>query len=79
MTFLQFEDKYYEYYGGVDVEERGLTIGGFESAWLADLVVAFLFESLEHMFQDCPLFGCYRDDELAIFEKKLTEEEISPG
>ena len=28
------------------------------------------------MFRDCPLFGCYRDDELAIFEKKLTEEEI---
>jgi len=42
-TVLTFSDKYYEYNGDVDTEQRCLTIGGFESAWLADVVVAYLF------------------------------------
>jgi hypothetical protein len=37
-TLLTFVDKYYKYGGDLDVEDRGLTIGGYESAWLADLV-----------------------------------------
>jgi hypothetical protein len=36
-TLLTFVDKYYEYGGDLDVEDRGLTIGGYKSAWLADL------------------------------------------
>jgi len=75
-TFLTFGDKYYKYNGNVDTEQRCLTIGRFESAWLADLVVAYLFESTEVMFKDCAIFGCYRDDEIAIFEKVLTPCEL---
>ncbi len=73
-TFLNFSDKYYEYNGGIKPDKRCLTIRGFESAWLADLVVAYIFESTEEMFEDCCLFGCYRDDKLAIFNKKLTPQ-----
>jgi hypothetical protein len=36
-TLLTFVDKYYEYGGDLNVEDRGLAIGGYESAWLADL------------------------------------------
>jgi hypothetical protein len=37
-TLLTIVDKYYEYDGDKDPEEKGPTIGGYESAWLADLV-----------------------------------------
>ena len=37
-TLLTFGDKYYEYGGSMDLNKRGLTIGGYESTWLADLV-----------------------------------------
>jgi len=45
-TLLTFVDKYYEYGGDESVEERGLTIGGYESAWLADLVMAYILEAM---------------------------------
>jgi len=37
--------------GGMDVETKGLTIRGYESAFLADLVAAYILENLEDMFQ----------------------------
>ena len=42
-TFIQFSDQNWLYGGGMTVDEKGLTIGGFESAWLADLVAAYIF------------------------------------
>lgn len=42
-TILTFTNKYYEYSGDVNVEEKGLMIGGYKSAWLADLVAAYVF------------------------------------
>ena len=47
--------QYYEYGGSVDVEQKGLTIGGYESAFFADLVAAWILENsvplvLETMF-----------------------------
>ena len=41
-TLLNFAGKYYEYGGSSNINERGLTIGGYESAWLADLVASYL-------------------------------------
>jgi hypothetical protein len=66
-TFLTFVDKYYEYDGNVDIKDRGLTIGGYESAWLADLVISYIFENTKQHFTDTIYNGCYRDDELGIF------------
>jgi hypothetical protein len=44
-TLLTFVDKYYEYGGDLDIEDRGLTIGGYESAWLADLCMAYVMDN----------------------------------
>ena len=43
-TLLTFWDKYYKYGTLNAVEDKRLTIGGYESAWLADLVAAFVLE-----------------------------------
>ena len=39
-TLLNFQDKYFEY--GEDISTKGLAIGGYESAFLVDLVASFL-------------------------------------
>ena len=40
---INFQDTYYKYRGNeTDVEDKGLMIGGYESAWLTDLVAAFI-------------------------------------
>ena len=75
-TFLAFADQYYEYDGLVEVEDRGLTIGGYESAWLADLVVSFIFENTTQHFEDAMCNGCYRDDELGVFKGNKSRDEM---
>ena len=42
--FIYFDGEYYEYHGG-EREEQGLSIGGYESAFLADLVASYLFKN----------------------------------
>ena len=42
---------YYKYGGDIEGEKRGLAIGGFETAWLADLVAADLLEMIEKSFE----------------------------
>jgi hypothetical protein len=49
-TLLTFVDKYYEYDGDKDSNEKGLTIGGYESAWLADLVGAYILANTTKWF-----------------------------
>ena len=43
---LSFQDKYYEYQGA-DATDPGLTIGGYESAFCSDLVVAFVMDKMK--------------------------------
>ena len=43
-TLLNFGNKYYEYDGAREIGEKGLIIGGYESAWLANLVAANILE-----------------------------------
>jgi hypothetical protein len=45
-TLLTFIGKYYEYDNEWEIRDKGLTINGYVSAWLADLVAAFMLESL---------------------------------
>jgi hypothetical protein len=66
-TLITFEDQYYEYDGGKDPEEKGLTIGGFESAWLADLVGAYILANTQQHFTHTTYHGLYRDDGFATF------------
>jgi hypothetical protein len=44
-----------------------LTLGEYESAWLADLVVAFILEN-SRLFDDAVYDGIYRDDGLVLVE-----------
>jgi len=42
-TYLSFKDKYYQYDGNhEDPDEKGLTIGGYESATLSDVVGSYI-------------------------------------
>ena len=61
-TLVSFIDKYYEYGGEMEDEKRGLTIGGYESAWLADLVAAYLLEMTKEKFDNFVYHGIYRDN-----------------
>lgn len=76
-TLLTFVDKYYEY-GGLDKSnERGLTIGGYELTWLADLVVSYLLDNCENLFEATSKYhGIYRDDCIILLEKKWSNEEV---
>ena len=40
-TLISFDGEYYEYYGG-ERQEQGFEIGGYTSAFLADLVASYL-------------------------------------
>ena len=73
-TLVSFVNKYYEYGGDMESEKRGLTIGGFESAWLADLVAAFILKKTESLFSDFIYHGIYRDDGFIIMKGKENQK-----
>ena len=76
---MAFAGKYYEYDGKTAVTNKGLTIGGYESAWLADLAIAFLLEQrlIRDHFKMCTYFGIYRDDGIAVIPRKMVKAEMS--
>jgi len=55
-----------------DPEEKGLTIGGCESAWLADLVGACILDNTKSHFRKTKCHGLCRDDGIAAFNNKLS-------
>jgi hypothetical protein len=75
-----FQGQYFEHNGlngDIDPNERALTIGGFESAWLADVVAAYILEVTNHRFRRTTIFaGIYRDDGLLVFKGKRSASEI---
>jgi hypothetical protein len=75
-TLISFIDKYYKYGGDKPVDEKGLTIGGYASAWLADLVAAYVFECTMECFDDTNYFGIYRDDGIAVFKGNQSSDDI---
>lgn len=56
--------------------ENGLTIGGYESAWLADLVASYISENTEECFEDSLFNGIYRDDGINVINKILSKEDL---
>ncbi len=48
---LTFVDKYYKYDNKREIHDKGLTIGGYEAAWLANLVAAFVLENTKESFE----------------------------
>jgi len=57
-TLIQFCGVYYLYDGDREVEDKGLTIGGYKSAWLADLAMAFLLETMDQRVLDETKYFC---------------------
>jgi hypothetical protein len=76
-TLITFKDKYFEYDGDGDVNNKGLTIGGYESSWLADLVTAYVLENTAHLFADAIYDDIYRDDGLVVFKGNWTKIKIT--
>ena len=66
-SLLTFVDKYYEYDGKREIQDKGLTMGGYELAWLADLVAAFILENSKDLFLDDAIYDrIYRDDGVVV-------------
>jgi hypothetical protein len=59
-TLFTFVNKYYEYGGDLDVEDRGLTIRGYELAWLADLCMAYIMDNSRDILDELVYEGIYR-------------------
>ena len=50
-TLLTLGNKYYEYYEK-GIETKCLAIGGYESAFLADVVASYLFEKCNNQYKE---------------------------
>ena len=57
-------------------EERPLTIGGYESAWLVDLVARFILDNAQDCFVNFRFSGIYRNDGLVIFPGDWSSNEL---
>ena len=74
-TLISFDVGYYDYHG-VEREEQGLAIGGYESAFLADLVASYLFEEAKANFRPTIYHIIYRCDGLVVFKGNKKASEI---
>ena len=75
-TLVTFRGEFFEYGINEDIDSKGLTIGGYESAWLADLVAGFVLELNRRAFVNCVFDGIYRDDGLMVMRGKRSQEEV---
>jgi hypothetical protein len=75
-TIVSFREKCYEYRVDPDPNCCGLTIGGFKSAFIADVDKAmYIFEKLHHLLeQHIRLIGPYRDDMIIMFRGNKSNE-----
>jgi hypothetical protein len=76
-TLLTFVDKYYEYGGNLDAEDRGLTIGGYKSALLANLCMAYIMDNSRDIIDELIYEGIYRDDSIAVYKGPVTTSEVA--
>ena len=74
-TLISFDGEYYKYHS-VEREEQGLAIGGYEPAFLSDLVASYLFEKYKANFHPTTYHGIYIDDGLVVFTGKKSATEI---
>ena len=57
-ALISFNREYYKYHGG-EKEEQGLSIGGYELAFLANLVASYLFEKSKLLINSTTYHGIY--------------------
>ena len=65
-TLISFEGGYYEYHGG-DNKDQGLAIWGYESAFLSNLVVSYLFEKSKNLLNRTTYQVIYYDRGLLVY------------
>ena len=77
-TLITFRGKYYEYGCDKDLDSKRLTIGGYESAWLAELVACFLLERCSNEFDPCLVdyYKIYGDDGFLVMHGKRSIEGV---
>ena len=75
-TLVTFRNKYYEYGVDDDPMNRSLTIGGYDSAWNADLIASYILNMAQDHFTETKFFGLYRDDGNIILDGTRSTEEI---
>ena len=64
---IHFGADYFQYGKEEDFLKRVLTIGGYDSAWLADLVACYILEMTEPIWKtEFAYFKIYRDDGCAL-------------
>ena len=62
-TLIAFVYRYYKCGGSENINERGLTIGGYQLAWFADLVASFILDNTEDLFINTTShYRLYRDN-----------------
>ena len=74
--FVTYEDQYRIYCGMLPVDEKGLTIGGFESASFADLVAAYILVNAKQVFNNSIFNKIYRYDGIDIKKTILSVDEV---
>ena len=74
-TLISFDGEYYKYHGR-ERDKQGLAIGGYKSAFLADLVASYFFEKASPISRPTIYHGIYRDDGLVVFKGKKKTSEI---
>ena len=74
-TLLTFGRKSFEY-GEKGILKKGLTIVGYESDFLADLVASYLFDHCNNHFKEVLWKGIYVHDGLLVFKGKKSLLEI---
>ena len=72
---MTFQEKYYKNRGGMEIQDKALTIGGYKSAWLADLIAAHVLENTQQHFQIMKHFGIYSDGGICITKEIMTKNE----
>ena len=72
-TLVFFDGKYYEYHGG-EIKEQGLAIGGYESAFLANLVASYIFDKSRAFLNLTTYHVIYSYDGLVVFKGKKSTE-----
>eukprot|EP00957_Ditylum_brightwellii_P164257 12505186-Ditylum_brightwellii.AAC.1 len=81
-TLVSYRGKYFNYKGAakgddLTVKDVALAIGGYESAFLADLVASYLLEMTGKKFIEAQYKGIYRDDGLTVLLEKWNKVRIA--
>ncbi len=79
-TIVSFRDKYYEYGVDINPDRWGLTIGSFESAFLADLEASYIFDKLNCILERHVQFvGTYHSDKIIVFQGNRSNKWLRTG